>query len=134
MTRSCLSRFAIAASLLTMATSAFAEGYGANTYHHGRDDKAASVQLDPRPFYLGDKMSEGPLKSKLKSCSNGPFRKSLFSISHRGAPLQFPEHTREGYLAAARMGAGIIECDVTFTRDTELVCRHAQCDLHTTTN
>lgn len=26
------------------------------------------------------------------------------------------------------------ECDVTFTADLELVCRHSQCDLHTTTN
>src|SRR4029434_10033396 len=32
------------------------------------------------------------------------------------------------------MGAGVIECDVTFTKDRELVCRHSQCDLHTTTN
>jgi glycerophosphoryl diester phosphodiesterase len=32
------------------------------------------------------------------------------------------------------MGASVIECDVTFTKDAELVCRHAQCDLHTTTN
>ena len=32
------------------------------------------------------------------------------------------------------MGAGVLECDVTFTKDRELVCRHAQCDLHTTTN
>ncbi|KAK4130496.1 PLC-like phosphodiesterase [Trichocladium antarcticum] len=32
------------------------------------------------------------------------------------------------------MGAGIQECDVTFTKDKELVCRHSQCDLHTTTN
>merc|ERR1739841_313762 len=32
------------------------------------------------------------------------------------------------------MGAGIVECDVTFTNDKELVCRHSQCDLHTTTN
>ena len=32
------------------------------------------------------------------------------------------------------MGAGILECDVTFTKDRQLVCRHAQCDLHTTTN
>ena len=31
------------------------------------------------------------------------------------------------------MGAGIVECDVTFTKDKELVCRHAQNDLHTTT-
>lgn len=46
----------------------------------------------------------------------------------------FPEHTRESYIAAARMGAGVVECDVTFTADRELVCRHSQCDLHTTTN
>ena len=32
------------------------------------------------------------------------------------------------------MGAGIQECDVTFTNDGQLVCRHDQCDLHTTTN
>jgi glycerophosphoryl diester phosphodiesterase len=32
------------------------------------------------------------------------------------------------------MGAGVVECDVTFTKDKELVCRHAQNDLHTTTN
>jgi glycerophosphoryl diester phosphodiesterase len=32
------------------------------------------------------------------------------------------------------MGAGILECDVAFTKDKELVCRHAQNDLHTTTN
>ncbi|HAT85588.1 MAG TPA: glycerophosphodiester phosphodiesterase, partial [Rhizobiales bacterium] len=29
---------------------------------------------------------------------------------------------------------GIIECDVTFTKDKELVCRHSQNDLATTTN
>lgn len=46
----------------------------------------------------------------------------------------FPEHTKESYEAAARMGAGIVECDVTFTKDKALVCRHAQNDLHTTTN
>src|SRR5262249_57514933 len=64
----------------------------------------------------------------------GPFLKTDFSIGHRGAALMFPEHSRESYLAAARMGAGVIECDVTFTKDKELVCRHSQCDLHTTTN
>lgn len=90
-------------------------------------------QLGPRPFYLVDRMKDGPLKTALKQCT-GPFRKTDFSIGHRGAPLQFPEHTRESYEAAARMGAGIIECDVTFTKDRQLVCRHAQCDLHTTTN
>ena len=68
-------------------------------------------------------MDEGPLK-KLQSCSEGPFHTTL----------QFPEHTEESYRAAARMGAGVIECDVTFTKDKQLVCRHSQCDLHTTTN
>ena len=48
--------------------------------------------------------------------------------------MQFPEHTLESYKAAAIQGAGIIECDVTFTKDKQLVCRHDQCDLHTTTD
>lgn len=90
-------------------------------------------QIGPRPFYLVDKMKDGPLKKELSQCT-GPYRKTDFSIGHRGAALQFPEHTKESYLAAARTGAGIIECDVTFTKDRQLVCRHAQCDLHTTTN
>ncbi len=91
------------------------------------------AQIGPRPFYLVDKMKDGPLKQKLSQCT-GPFQKSDFSIGHRGAAMMFPEHSRESYLAAAQMGAGIIECDVTFTKDRQLVCRHSQCDLHTTTN
>lgn len=91
------------------------------------------VQIGPRPFFLVDDMRDGALKEALRQCA-GPFRRSEFSIAHRGAPLMFPEHTRESYMAAARMGAGVIECDVTFTRDRELVCRHSQCDLHTTTD
>ena len=94
----------------------------------------AAIQLGPRPFFLVNDMRDGPLKDQLRACANGPFRRADFSIGHRGAALQFPEHTRESYEAAARMGAGVIECDVTFTKDLELVCRHAQNDLHTTTN
>lgn len=94
----------------------------------------AAIQLGPRPFYLVERMDEGPLKEKLRSCQAGPFQRSGFSIGHRGAPLQFPEHTKESYEAAAIMGAGVVECDVTFTKDRQLVCRHSQCDLHTTTN
>nr|WP_246548679.1 glycerophosphodiester phosphodiesterase family protein [Ancylobacter oerskovii] len=91
------------------------------------------ADVGPRPFHLVDTMKDGPLKDQLAQCK-GPFTTRNFSISHRGAPLQFPEHTREGYLAAAQMGAGVIECDVAFTKDRQLVCRHAQCDLHTTTD
>jgi len=101
---------------------------------HGRKKNDESVQLGPRPFYLVDGMEAGPLKNRLMQCKDGPFRKTDFSIGHRGAALQFPEHTKESYVAAARQGAGIVECDVTFTSDGVLVCRHAQNDLHTTTN
>lgn len=98
------------------------------------EDAPYSVQLGPRPYYLVEDMDEGELKEQLMACAEGPFERTDFSIGHRGACMQFPEHTRESYEAAARMGAGIVECDVTFTSDRQLVCRHAQCDLHTTTN
>ncbi len=96
--------------------------------------KAKDIELGPRPAYLVEQMADSPLKDKLSRCVGEPAKRTLFSISHRGAPLQFPEHTEEGYRAAALMGAGILECDVTFTKDKELVCRHSQNDLHTTTN
>lgn len=94
----------------------------------------AGVQVGPRPYYLIEQMTAKPLQRRLQQCGDGPFRVTDFSIGHRGAALQFPEHSQESYTAAARMGAGIIECDVTFTADAKLVCRHSQCDLHTTTN
>jgi len=101
-------------------------------HKHGRSKSA--VELGPRPMWLVDDMDEGPLKTRLQACSSKQARPTDFSIGHRGAPLQFPEHTLESYVAAARMGAGIVECDVAFTKDRQLVCRHAQNDLHTTTN
>ncbi|EFL88547.1 glycerophosphodiester phosphodiesterase family protein [Ahrensia sp. R2A130] len=111
------------ASAAFLPATAFADGHS-----------NASIQLGPRPFWLVDQMDDSELKTKLQACKAGPFTKSDWSIGHRGAPLLFPEHTKESYTAAARMGAGIVECDVTFTKDKELVCRHAQNDLHTTTN
>lgn len=95
---------------------------------------ATNVELGPRPHFLVNDMDEGPLKESLKACENNEPKVTDFSIGHRGAAMQFPEHTKESYVAAAKMGAGILECDVTFTKDKELVCRHSQCDLHTTTN
>jgi len=102
----------------------------------GAQDKLpiSNIQVGQRPYFLVTDMVPSPLKDKLQSCANGPFSKTDFSIGHRGAALMFPEHTKESYEAAARMGAGIVECDVTFTKDKALVCRHAQNDLHTTTN
>ena len=97
-------------------------------------DMTNVIEVGVRPLYLIDRMKDGPLKDKLASCAGQPVRRTLFSIGHRGAQMQFPEHSVEANVAAARQGAGILECDVTFTKDKELVCRHAQNDLHTTTN
>ncbi len=79
-------------------------------------------------------MDSSLLKSRLLECLTDEPKKTDFSIGHRGAPLRYPEHTRESYIAAAQQGAGILECDVTFTNDGTLVCRHSECDLHTTTD
>ncbi|EHY60035.1 hypothetical protein HRR83_006393 [Exophiala dermatitidis] len=93
------------------------------------------VSVGPRPYYLIHNMTEGPLKSKLESCQNTPGEITAWSIGHRGGgTLQIPEETVESTLAGARMGAGILECDVSFTKDLGLVCRHDICDLHTTTD
>ncbi|MDA8870423.1 glycerophosphodiester phosphodiesterase family protein [Rhizobiaceae bacterium] len=108
----------LTALLLAVATPAIADG----------------ISLGERPAWLVSKMEDSPLKTKLEACIGKPASTTAWSIGHRGAPLLFPEHTAEGYRAAAAMGAGIVECDVTFTKDKQLVCRHAQNDLHTTTN
>jgi glycerophosphoryl diester phosphodiesterase len=79
-------------------------------------------------------MRDSALKSRLQACLGEPARRTAFSIGHRGAGIQFPEHTLEAYEAGYRMGAGMLECDVTFTKDLVLVCRHSQNDLATTTD
>jgi len=98
--------------------------------------ETSTIDLGSRPEALIQQMGEGELKRVLSTCAKEitQFRSTPFSIGHRGAPLKYPEHTVESYTAAAAMGAGIVECDVTFTKDKALVCRHSQCDLHSTTN
>ena len=127
-------QIATLAVALTLCATTVARADGGNENNEGSRSSESKVQLGPRPFFLVNEMEDGRLKRQLQKCTAGPFRKSDFSIGHRGAALQFPEHTRESYEAGARMGAGILECDVTFTKDKQLVCRHAQDDLHTTTN
>ncbi|KAK3687155.1 PLC-like phosphodiesterase [Podospora appendiculata] len=118
---------------LALAVPAFAAPTSSNT---GTGQNAISrISLGPRPYWLVDHLEDGPLKSKLASCSEKHMRRTDFSIGHRGGGiLEFPEETRESIMAGTRMGAGIQECDVTFTKDKQLICRHDQCDLHTTTN
>lgn len=124
-------QFAIVLGGCQLSSGSTQESFSGESSSSQRVD---TISLGPRPFYLLDQLRAGPLRTRLDACRAGPFRRTRFSIGHRGAPLQFPEHTRASYLAAARMGAGTLECDVTFTRDRELVCRHGQCDLATTTN
>jgi glycerophosphoryl diester phosphodiesterase len=122
----------VAVLALTSLVPALCHADGFGQHEHAQRSR---IQVGERPYYLVSKMRPGPLKEKLERCGDGPFFKTDFSIGHRGGgTLQFPEHTRESHEAGARMGAGIQECDVTFTRDGQLVCRHDQCDLHTTTD
>ena len=97
---------------------------------------SANVQLGPRPFYLVNDMKPSPLKDTLAECARTrtTYQPSEQSIGHRGSCLFFPEHSRQSYEGAANLGAGVVECDVTFTKDKELVCRHSQCDLHSSTD
>ncbi|ABE53761.1 glycerophosphoryl diester phosphodiesterase [Shewanella denitrificans OS217] len=92
------------------------------------------VSVGPRPAFLVNQMQDSELKTRLAQCIGDETYRSDFAIGHRGAAMQFPEHTRESYQAAIDTGAGVVECDVTFTSDKVLVCRHSQCDLATTTN
>ncbi len=126
---SMLTALAVVASFPIVGSAA-----GKGNSGNGSSGKGHSVQIGPRAQYLVNDMDEGPLKDELLKCSHQPMKMSDFSIGHRGAAMQFPEHTRESYTAAARMGASILECDVAVTADGELVCRHDQCDLHTTTD
>jgi glycerophosphoryl diester phosphodiesterase len=125
---------AVLMSTMACVTYAGDEDRDYDAYGQPRHRGGDEVQVGVRPYFLVEGMDPSKLKDKLLSCEEGPFRKTDFSIGHRGAPLQFPEHTKESYTAGARQGAGIVECDVTFTSDGALVCRHDECDLHTTTN
>ncbi len=73
-------------------------------------------------FICVDKMKDGPLKQQLSQCT-GPFRKTDFLHRPPRRRAGIPRAHTESYVAAARMGAGVIECDVTFTKDRQLVCR-----------
>ncbi|MGF1644838.1 MAG: glycerophosphodiester phosphodiesterase family protein [Thiotrichales bacterium] len=126
----------IVLGLTVVSTVALASAAAAAEWHrpHWGGHAHERIEVGVRPHFLVDQMGDSALKARLEQCVDMPVRRTDFSIGHRGAALQFPEHTRESYIAGARQGAGILECDVTFTKDRELVCRHSQCDLHTTTN
>ena len=85
---------AIGAAAVAVADEAAAYDGNSRGNWHGRSE--VNVQLGPRPFFLINDMADSPLKRKLQQCSAAErYQPSNFSIGHRGAPLQFPEHTRE---------------------------------------
>ncbi|KAH9908839.1 glycerophosphoryl diester phosphodiesterase family protein [Xylariomycetidae sp. FL2044] len=125
----------IAAALEISALPKSASQKAQSSWKRTAQHRLTNIQLGPRPQYLVDAMDEDRLKDQLSACSEAESRTSKFSIGHRGgACMQFPEETLESIMAGSRMGAGIQECDVAFTSDRELVCRHDQCDLHMTTD
>lgn len=132
------SSLALSALLLTTASAApLVVRQEAHTELISQPDGPTEYQISygPRPYYIIQNMTDSPLKEKLLSCQNGPFSVTGWSIGHRGGgTLQIPEESAQSQEAGARMGAGVLECDVAFTYDLQLVCRHSQCDLHTTTD
>jgi len=56
----------------------------------------------------------------------------MLIYAHRGASKDFPEHTREAYIAAIEQGADGFECDLRLTKDRELICWHDSNTLRAT--
>lgn len=63
--------------------------------------------------------------------SQGALSRPL-NIAHRGSSGMMPEHTLEAYKLAIQQGADIIECDVSVTKDFQLICAHESWINHTT--
>ena len=92
-----------------------------NTLLHLHSHNRTKVSIGPRPYFLINEMDNSniELKNTLQKCALNikSFRPSDFVLGHRGASLQFPEHTDRGHDAATRMGAGVVECDINLTKD-----------------
>jgi hypothetical protein len=74
-----------AAIIIFATVLALASVVSAGGKKHGQKGRGKSVQLGQRPFYLVEDMDASQLKTELEHCSEGPFKKTDFSIGHRGA-------------------------------------------------
>lgn len=129
-----LGRHSVALTMVCSACHCAPTHSSSSETAHARGSKAPAHESKPTAQAPAAGLTPDQLEERLRECGGRTLRKTRFSIAHRGAPAHFPEHTRESYEAAARMGAGLVECDVTFTKDGVGVCRHADCDLHVSTN
>ena len=103
-------------------------------HQNGRKDRE-SIQLGPRPFYLIQGMDEGPLKHRLIAVprtdrSAAPTSRSGTAARRCSFPNTRRRHTR---LGRARV-PGSSSATSPLQGTAQLVCRHAENDLHTTTN
>ena len=98
----------MAGRLLALLALAIPTVSYASWRHRWRND----ANVGYRPEFLAARMDDSELKTRLEECDLD-MTQNTFSIGHRGACLQYPEHTKESYLAAAKQEAGIIECDVS---------------------
>jgi len=65
----------------------------------------------------------GLLSIKLVALLPGT-KKSILSISHRGASKYAPENTHASYNLAWQLGSDAIELDIRETSDKKIVCSH----------
>ena len=87
---------------------------------HANQKNDESIQLGPRPYYLVDNMDEGqPAQGEARVSAPRDRLSRRTSRSATAAPRRCSSRStpRSAYEAGARMGAGILECDVTFTKD-----------------
>ena len=86
-----LSKLTVFVSAACLSVLACAGKHHDDDKNHHRPDHSYKhqqpVEVGPRPFYLVEDMDASPLKRKLQSCAKGPFRKTDFSIGHRGAQI-----------------------------------------------
>src|SRR4051812_23228171 len=90
----------LAFSIGSFAVAHDDDRFDQDSNHHGDHDHDRgdpSISVGVRPTFLVAGMDDSPLKRKLLSCQNDLVRRTQFSIAHRGAPLQLPEHTKEAY-------------------------------------
>jgi hypothetical protein len=85
-------------SIVAAAAACFALAFSTRSLADGRHERGdPSIQVGVRPAFLVAGMQDTELKRRLLSCQHDLVRRTKFSIAHRGAPLQFPEHTKESY-------------------------------------
>eukprot|EP00928_Gymnodinium_smaydae_P000631 TRINITY_DN10240_c0_g2_i1.p1 TRINITY_DN10240_c0_g2~~TRINITY_DN10240_c0_g2_i1.p1 ORF type:complete len:586 (+),score=84.14 TRINITY_DN10240_c0_g2_i1:63-1760(+) len=73
------------------------------------------------------------MQNAIATCKR-PLARNDKVLGHRGAALVAPEESYTSLRIGAESGAGYLECDVSPTSDLELVCRHSNCDLDSTTD